>query len=310
MKRIIILLVLILFSVTVLAQEERCTGPKGFECVDFKQGDGKVDITLKNTLGYTLKSITLKTVGESFIQCNNPEDFKAGETKTFSCPAYCQKPGLNEITILMSPDPERGYDGGYGEVILNTPKENVIACTDTDGKDYFTKGTISGEGWEREESCKNMGRGTVYACYDGYYCRLEENVCNTCGGSRLETQVFHNCEFGCKDGACIKSIEERVTCKTFNTLKEGEVKNITFNKKKYEFNITSLAHDQVNMIINEKNVDRLIQGDAIKLEDGNMLIIQKIETSKVSLCMNGIEGETKSEGFLKKIANWFKELFR
>ncbi|MBU1130444.1 hypothetical protein KKE45_03955, partial [Patescibacteria group bacterium] len=83
-----------------------------------------------------------------------------------------------------------------------TPTPTNVPCTDSDGgKDIYTKGSVITWGQTHFDTCYSLqGVGDLDQC-SGYFCRLLEFSC--------QPQGFYGdgftCQYGCLDGACIKT---------------------------------------------------------------------------------------------------------
>ncbi|MBU1204711.1 MAG: DNRLRE domain-containing protein [Nanoarchaeota archaeon] len=107
---------------------------------------------------------------------------------------------------------------GLGENYCNCPedcKEETI-CTDSDGgKDYYVKGTASGEAYWKDEyvtktdacyNCNNLAV-TFDSCDTGPDCCVSDWYCNMDG---KVSSASLNCPYGCEDGACIEEGTEKM----------------------------------------------------------------------------------------------------
>jgi len=82
-----------------------------------------------------------------------------------------------------------------------TPTPTVASCTDSDGKNYFTKGVVKAGNQTLTDVCYHTGDAenvTITGCA-GPGCNVKERYCQN---TQAMTEI-HPCPYNCGDGACI-----------------------------------------------------------------------------------------------------------
>jgi len=118
----------------------------------------------------------------------------------FICPGSCSDGACLRVT--PTPTPTQIITPTRILTPTITPTPTNVPCTDSDGgKDIYTKGTVNTWGKSYDDFCYSLQTGqSLFQCSD-YFCRLLEYSCQPMG---YLGEGF-TCQYGCKDGACIKT---------------------------------------------------------------------------------------------------------
>jgi len=106
---------------------------------------------------------------------------------------YCEKKGDGGEVISEGHQCEYGCSFEDGSYVGKCAGEGrILECIDNDGgSKYFQKGTVSADGFSRDDFCgSEASDGTLFE--------------RTCANNRFNFEV-RSCSLGCKDGACVLS---------------------------------------------------------------------------------------------------------
>ena len=231
--------------------------------LDCNDNDGK-DYFIRGTNSFQ---------GSNTIEICSDENGKptTGEEGTSVIETWCQN-GIKKEEVHVC---ENGCSAGA-----------CVKCSDSDGRDYYTRGTNEFDGSSTIEICVGD---------DGKPTTGEEGTQVTeswCENNERKTEIYP-CSNDCSAGACIKIIPDKNPIEIPNMTKEA-CQGCVLEDKCYPFGYRKAGNfcsDTNNQFIEQK------QGDS-NCENN-------FECSS-NVC---VSGKCLSESFLQKILNWFKRLF-
>jgi|APSaa5957512576_1039674.scaffolds.fasta_scaffold03395_3 hypothetical protein len=252
---------------------------------------------------------------DSIVSCDETDDgldyYKKGsvsDTRGLSATDVCSD--TNQLIEFKCEDSGK-VSGSYlfdcphgcsdGACIENVSEE-VTTCSETDnGKDYYNKGNTANLDGIGTDKCKSPCEDNedVLCDSDSY---LLEYYCEN-GVSESE---FYKCQNGCEDGACLDTDSAKEASDEDNIdLYESEVLtnetvdlSQTCNGCLVNGKCYNIGYREADEYCNNMQ-EKVAQAEAGSACENSF-------ECKSNLC---IDNECISEGFFKKIMNWFKRFF-
>ncbi|GEM_PF-3315412 len=177
----------------------------------------------------------------------------------------------------------KGFYCYMGEGVKNVCISNLISCRDSDGRDYYQKGSVtinnSGAFLFKEDSCS--GELQEYYCYFN--------------GSRFEAKIdSKDCEYGCSAGKCkIPSCESDSNCSGLGGVCGIAKCNLTLQECYVSYNLsTTLCRNNVS----ECDEKDFCSGDNVGCSDSNK--------TDGSVCSTGVCKSGKCKADERLVSYW------